>query len=99
MSRDALVVGINTYAYAQLRDLQAPSEDAEAIARLLEEYGDFKVTRLPAIKDKQHQTIRVGRKTKVTLTQLEEKIVQLFKNEKSFLSVCWGELLPPNPPT
>jgi WD40 repeat protein len=81
MSRDALVVGINTYQFDRLANLQAPSEDAEAIAQLLERYGDFKVTRLPAVKDKPNNTIRVGKKTEVTLTQLEEAIVQLFKPE------------------
>lgn len=79
MSRDALVVGIN--AYERLTSLNAASEDAEAIAQLLSEYGEFNVKRLPAVKDKQNNTIRVGQKTKVTLTQLEEAIVQLFKPE------------------
>ncbi|NEO49413.1 MAG: hypothetical protein F6K55_37060, partial [Moorea sp. SIO4A3] len=50
-----------------------------SVAQLLEKYGEFKVTRLPAVKDKQNNTIRVGKKTKVTLTQLEDAIVQLFK--------------------
>jgi len=81
MSRDALVVGINTYQFDRLAPLQAPSEDAEAIAQLLEQYGEFKVTRLPAVRDKQNNTIRVGKKTEVTLSQLEEAIVQLFKPE------------------
>ena len=81
MSRDALVVGINTYQFERLANLPAPSEDAEAIARLLERYGDFKVTRLPAVKDNQNNTPRVGKKTEVTLAQLEKAIVQLFKPE------------------
>jgi energy-coupling factor transporter ATP-binding protein EcfA2 len=79
MSRDALVVGINTYE--RLTSLNAPSEDAEAIAQLLSEYGEFNVKRLPAVKNKHNNTIQVGQKTKVTLTQLEEAIVQLFKPE------------------
>ncbi len=79
MSRDALVIGINTYSYERLNNLTAPGQDAEAVAKLLENYGDFKVTRLPAVKDKQNNTIRVGQKTKVTLTQLKEAIVRLFK--------------------
>ena len=81
MSRDALVVGINTYQFDRLANLQAPSEDAEAIAKLLERYGDFKVTRLPAVKDNQNNTPRVGERTKVTLAQLKQAIVQLFKPE------------------
>ncbi|MEM1173024.1 MAG: caspase family protein, partial [Cyanobacteria bacterium P01_H01_bin.35] len=46
MSRDALIIGINTYK--RLNKLTAPEQDAEAVAKLLENYGDFKVTRLPA---------------------------------------------------
>ncbi|NJM70522.1 MAG: hypothetical protein HC862_09975 [Scytonema sp. RU_4_4] len=79
MSRDALVVGINTYE--QLKSLNVSHLDAEAIAQLLEKYGEFKVKRLPAVKDKQNNTISVGQKTQVSLTQLEEAIVQLFKPE------------------
>lgn len=81
MIRDALVVGINTYSYERLNNLTAPAQDAEAVAQLLEKYGDFKVTRLPAVKDKQNDTICVGQKSKVTLTQLQKAIVQLFKPE------------------
>nr|WP_287520665.1 caspase family protein [Okeania sp. SIO2C2] len=78
MSRDALVIGINTYSYERLNNLTAPGQDAEAVAKLLENYGDFKVTRLPAVKDKQNNTVRVGQKTKVTLNHLENTIIQLF---------------------
>ena len=76
MSRDALIIGINTYK--RLNKLTAPEQDAEAIAKLLENYGDFKVTRLPAVPDEQNNTIRVGKTTDVTLTELEDAIVQLF---------------------
>ncbi|MBN3963316.1 pentapeptide repeat-containing protein [Nostoc sp. NMS8] len=77
MSRDALVVGINTYD--RLKSLNAPAADGEAIAQILQQYGEFRVTRLPAVKDKENQTIRIGKQTKVSLTQLERAIVQLFK--------------------
>ncbi|MFN6529931.1 pentapeptide repeat-containing protein [Nostoc sp. ChiSLP03a] len=77
MSRDALVVGINTYD--RLKSLNAPAADGEAIAQILQQYGEFQVTRLPAVKDKENQTIRIGKQTKVSLTQLEKAIVQLFK--------------------
>ncbi|MCW5314416.1 hypothetical protein GTQ43_11535 [Nostoc sp. KVJ3] len=77
MSRDALVVGINMYD--RLKSLNAPAADAEAIAQILQQYGEFQVTRLPAVKDKENETIRIGKQTKVSLTQLERAIVQLFK--------------------
>ncbi|MBD2207612.1 pentapeptide repeat-containing protein [Calothrix sp. FACHB-1219] len=81
MIKDALVVGINTYSYERLPNLTAPAQDAEAIAKLLERYGQFNVRRLPSVKDKENNTVRVGQKTSVTLTQLEDAIVQLFKPE------------------
>jgi uncharacterized protein YjbI with pentapeptide repeats/energy-coupling factor transporter ATP-binding protein EcfA2 len=74
MSRDALVVGIN--AYDGLNRLTAPAEDAEAIAQLLTHHSDFQVKRLPEVV--QDNSLRVGQKTKVTLEELEEAIVQLF---------------------
>ena len=77
MSRDALVVGINSYD--RLNPLNAPAGDAEAIAQLLTNFGDFRVRRLPeAVKD---GTVTVGKKTKVTLGELEEALVQLFTPE------------------
>lgn len=81
MTRDALVVGISTYEFERLGKLQAPSNDAEAIAQLLEQYGEFKVKRLPGIIDRETRNPRVGKTTKVTLVELEEAIVQLFKPE------------------
>ena len=78
MSRDALVVGINIYSYERLNNLKAPARDAEAVAQLLEKYGDFKVTRLPAVKDKENDTIKVGKKSAVSVKKLREAIVQLF---------------------
>lgn len=79
MSRDALVVGINVYD--QLPNLKSPSEDAEAIAQLLERYGDFRVRRLPAVKDTANNVVRVGQTTLVTLEQLEDALIQLFNPE------------------
>ncbi|MEQ8999043.1 MAG: pentapeptide repeat-containing protein [Coleofasciculus sp. B1-GNL1-01] len=79
MSRDALVIGINKYE--RFNPLNAPGEDAEAVAQRLEQYGEFKVTRLPGVKDKQNNRIRVGQKTTVTLSQLEDAIIQLFMPE------------------
>ncbi|MBD1998450.1 pentapeptide repeat-containing protein [Leptolyngbya sp. FACHB-541] len=75
MSRDALVVGINSYA--NLSNLSAPSEDAEAIAQRLEQDGDFQVKRLPeTVKDGK---LQVGKQTQVTLRELQEALKQLFK--------------------
>ena len=53
MSRDALIVGINNYQYEGLKYLPSPAEDAEAIASILEQHGQFNtIRRLPeAIKN------------------------------------------------
>lgn len=79
MSRDALIVGINRYDCEQLSHLKAPAEDAEGIAQRLTKSGDFRVRRLPEVINKETSEMRVGRKTTVTLTQLEDALVQLFK--------------------
>jgi WD40 repeat protein len=75
MSRDALIVGINTYQY--LPSLQAPAKDAEAIAQRLHTYGEFRVHRLPEVI--QSGKSQVGQKTPVTLQELEAALINLFK--------------------
>lgn len=75
MSRDALVVGVNSYQY--LPGLNTPAQDAEAIAHCLHSDGDFRVYRLPEII--QDGAPRVGKKTLVTLAELETALVRLFK--------------------
>jgi hypothetical protein len=77
MSRDALVVGINTYTH--LPPLTAAATDAEAIAQLLMQKGEFNAGRLPEIA--QGGVVQVGQRTPVTMSQLEEAIVRLFKPE------------------
>ncbi|OJJ11401.1 hypothetical protein BI308_25755 [Roseofilum reptotaenium AO1-A] len=80
MSRDALVVGISTYSYRGLKDLEAPAKDAEAIAQRLESsHSPFKVTRLPAVKDKENNALKVGKTTKVYLDDLEIALFNLFE--------------------
>ncbi len=82
MSRDALVVGINIYQDDNLRNLNAPAEDAEAIAKILEQYGDFKkVERLPEAIDANTRKPYLARKQELSLTQLQKALVKLFKPE------------------
>jgi KaiC/GvpD/RAD55 family RecA-like ATPase len=74
MSRDALVVGINQYKH--LGNLNAPAVDAQAIATILSQYGDFHVKWLPDVEiDNLRQ---VGRKTPVTYNELTKAIRELF---------------------
>lgn len=81
MSRDALVVGINSYQYEGFAQLKTPATDAEAIAQKLERYGDFNVRRLPEAIDPSTKIPYVGKKTQVTLAQLQDTLIQLFKPE------------------
>ncbi|MBW4617266.1 MAG: SUMF1/EgtB/PvdO family nonheme iron enzyme [Desmonostoc vinosum HA7617-LM4] len=82
MNRDALVVGINQYPFlketptSKAKHLLTPANDAEAIAQRLEEYGDFRVRRLP--ETIQHQQRRVMFDGLVKFDTLEDAIVQLF---------------------
>ncbi|MBE9157308.1 caspase family protein [Nodosilinea sp. LEGE 06152] len=75
MSRDALVVGINTYHH--LPELQAPAQDAESVARCLESFGECRVTRLPEAII--HQKPAVSQRSMVTTSVLEEALIKLFK--------------------
>ena len=85
MSREALVVGINRYPlfkdnFGKPRNLLKPAADAEAIAHLLETYGNFRVQRFPAIsvEDKwQVDPHPAGRKLPKA-SQLKKAIEQLF---------------------
>ena len=80
MSRDALVVGISSYSYSKLGLLTAPAIDAEAIAKQLE-FGSnpFRVTRLPAIKDKANDALKTGKTTWVSFLELETALYNLFQ--------------------
>jgi len=82
MTRDALIVGINQYPKlkdtptSKPKDLKTPAGDAEAIAQLLEDYGDFRVQRLPAsvIDGK----LQIDPDKIVRAEELEEAITHLF---------------------
>ncbi len=63
-SAEDIIVGINTYHH--LRPLASPAEDAEAVARLLEQYGKFNVTRLRAVKDDTNPSGKMSRKKPVS---------------------------------
>ena len=82
MNRDALVVGINQYQDDNLRNLKAPAEDAEAIAKTLEKYSDFNVvSRLPEAIDPDTRKPYIAKTKELSLTQLKKALVKLFKPE------------------
>ena len=87
MRRDALVVGINQYPFlkdtptSKAKHLTTPAGDAEAIAQLLEDYGDFRVKRFPAIEV--NGKVQVDQNKLVEAEELEEAIVNLFQATSS----------------
>ena len=80
MARDALVVGINRYQYSGLPNVNSPAVDAEAIAVLLEQYGDFRVTRLPEAISPAGQPY-VAQGFELGLDNLEKALEKLFMPE------------------
>ncbi|MEM8806375.1 MAG: caspase family protein [Cyanobacteria bacterium P01_G01_bin.38] len=76
MSRDALIVGINTYQ--NLPDLGAAATDAEAMAQVLQTQGEFRVQRLPEVVA-EGQRLAVGQRTAVTTQGLEDALIRLLK--------------------
>jgi uncharacterized protein YjbI with pentapeptide repeats len=80
MSRDALVVGLNTYQDPTLPNLQAPALDGEAIAQTLAHHGEFRVKRLPEALTEGNVPI-VGKSLGLTTSTLESALIQLFKPE------------------
>ncbi len=87
MSRDALVVGINKYPFLKdsstgsYQHLTTPAQDAEAIAQILETYGNFRVTRLPASKIKINGKLQVDPNKPLKIEELEKAILDLFLPE------------------
>jgi hypothetical protein len=76
--KKALVVGINQYIdNRRLPLLKTPSEDAEAIAQMLSQYGEFKVERMPK-KNNQDRVDPEPVKNTVTIAKLKEALEQLF---------------------
>ncbi|WP_017318320.1 nSTAND1 domain-containing NTPase [Mastigocladopsis repens] len=86
MARYALVIGIAEYQSPSLPRLSKTINDAEAVARLLEEYGDFQsVQRLPQRWNKDKNGYEIGAQ-KLTGAQLGQELrtfllEQAAKNE------------------
>ncbi|MFB2978553.1 caspase family protein, partial [Microseira sp. BLCC-F43] len=82
MNRDALVVGINQYPFlkdtptSKAKHLSTPANDAEAIAQRLEEYGGFRVRRLPETIEEGQRRVAAG--ALVQTDALEDAIIRLF---------------------
>jgi WD40 repeat protein len=85
MNRDALVIGINRYPYlkdapdSEAKHLQLPASDAENVAQLLEEHGNFRVHRFPESLIDGKWKVDPQKSTKTE--ELELAIVKLFLPE------------------
>jgi uncharacterized caspase-like protein len=84
MNRDALVVGINQYPFlkdnptSKAKHLNTPASDAEAIALRLEEYGGFRVRRLPESIQEEQRRVDPNPKKLVQSDDLYNAIIRLF---------------------
>ncbi|MBW4433613.1 MAG: caspase family protein [Pelatocladus maniniholoensis HA4357-MV3] len=63
---------------SKARHLLTPADDAEAIAQILEKYGNFKVRRLPAYNQNGLWQVDPNPKPPVRVRDLQEAISQLF---------------------
>jgi len=79
MKRQALVIGINEYWH--LKDLKSAVNDADAIATILEEQGNFNVKRMPNYTDDNNR-MRVhpspDSQKAMTLKKLTDEIKHFF---------------------
>ena len=77
MSRDALIVGVNRYQY--LPNLKAPALDAQAIAKRLEEDGEFRIKQLPEqIEGTIEKKPIVSREHPVSFSRFKQALTTLF---------------------
>ncbi|NEO87200.1 MAG: hypothetical protein F6J87_23515, partial [Spirulina sp. SIO3F2] len=80
MARYALVIGIQNYGGSGYKNLTKPQADAEAIAQLLDKYGNFdKVDRLPRCWSEEKQDYEVSENALSSET-LEREISEFLKN-------------------
>ncbi|MEO1389408.1 MAG: caspase family protein [Cyanobacteria bacterium J06634_6] len=80
MARYALVIGIQKYNSPDFGNLDKPAADAEAIAQILEDYGDFvDVHRVPKSWDEQTGKYKVIARS-VTTARLSEEIGDFLHN-------------------
>ncbi|MFP4103414.1 nSTAND1 domain-containing NTPase, partial [Coleofasciculus sp.] len=87
MDREALVIGINLYPLLRdgrtkkPRHLDKPAADAEAVAQILETYGQFRVRRLPEVYDQEgnpHVAAKPHPTQLVRVKTLQDAIANLF---------------------
>ncbi|MEG3988501.1 caspase family protein [Microcoleus sp. S28C3] len=78
MARYALVIGITQYQSSNLKPLPKVAADAEVVARVLEEYGKYTVTRLPHRWNAEIQRFEVAQQKSVSADEVCEALQTLL---------------------
>lgn len=78
MARYALVIGIAQYQSSNLKPLPKAATDAEVVARVLEEYGEYTVTRLPHRWNAEPQRFEVAQQKSVSADEVCEALQTLL---------------------
>lgn len=78
MARYALVIGIAQYQSSNLKPLPKAATDAEVVARVLEEYGEYTVTRLPHRWNAELQRFEVAQQKSVSADEVCEALQTLL---------------------
>ncbi|MEG3931437.1 caspase family protein [Microcoleus sp. T3_B1] len=78
MARYALVIGIAQYQSSNLKPLSKAATDAEVVARVLEEYGQYTVTRLPHRWNAESQRFEVAQQKSVSADEVCEALQNLL---------------------
>jgi len=80
MARYALVIGISEYQSPRLGNLQKPVADAEAVAQILEQYGDFQSVKRFPVRWKDQNSAELATK-KVTGVELGRELKTFLQEQ------------------
>jgi WD40 repeat protein len=85
MARYALVIGITQYQSSTFKNLPKAATDAESVAQVLEQYGDFNVTRLPQSWNAETNCFEVSQQKSASVYEVGEalKVLLLEQGTKS----------------
>lgn len=78
MARYALVIGIAQYQSSNLKPIPKAATDAEVVARVLEQYGKYTVTRLPHRWNAESQRFEVAQQKSVSADEVCEALQTLL---------------------
>ncbi|MDJ0600504.1 MAG: caspase family protein, partial [Crocosphaera sp.] len=88
MTKYALIIAIPEYDHDHFKPLEKTTQDGEAIAKILHQYGDYDITRLPrkGNTDTAEYEMKAGRVTDEDLySELELFLTQKAKNQPALI--------------